>query len=120
MEISEIETMFKSMSDEIRQLKNQSAMMEKRLTSGTENEILSTSQMAKYMGVHRSKIDLWRKYGLLPAIQTGTDRWSFRKSDADKLWNDWNGFDISNEDAVKFSLIQREHEKKMATKCATR
>ena len=76
-----------------------------------QETIMTTNQARQYMKVSRAKIQLWRKTGLLPAIKVSeSDRWLYKQSDLDKLFTDWNGYDISTAERIMIAKEQKKRE----------
>lgn len=89
MEIEMIAPKITELEAEIEQLRNSIKLLQKQTD---EDVVLTTSQCAKLLKVSRTKIDSWRKAGILNGIQTGdSNRWLYRKKDLLGLWENYSG-----------------------------
>lgn len=106
MELTEIEPQLTYLKQEIAKLSNQLNVQKK-----DEEEILTTNTACDFLHVNRQRIDTWRNTGILPSIQVG-NRWLYRKSDLVKLFDEWNGLDLSDEASIEFSRLVRDKKKR--------
>lgn len=68
---------------------------------------------AEYLCTTERKISLFRRYGLLEAVKLGKG-YVYKVSQLDAFWDEWKGYDLSNEEAVKFAIREKEWRKKHA------
>lgn len=63
-----------------------------------------TEDVAHEIGCNREFVGWLRKYGILKAVKFGK-RWMYRKTDVDKIWDEFDGYDLSNESAIKSAVL---------------
>lgn len=113
MNLEEIEPKFEMLMNEINSLKLQIAKLKRQ---PPEENYLTTTEVAKKLGVDKRKVDSWRRNGLLKAFQTNRQgRWIYRESDVIQLFDDWNGLDLTDDESIRFSAQFRDIKKGIAT-----
>lgn len=93
-------------------------MIDRAESTMTENQMLTDRnpdlmpgymfkpEAAKYLLTTERKISLYVKYGLLRYAKFGKN-YVFRKEWLDQFAEDWTGYDLSNEEKIRYSINAR-------------
>lgn len=74
-------------------------------------EYMYADESAKYIRSTKKKLALYRKYKLLKYGKLGKN-FVYKKSWLDSFMEEWAGYDLSNEESVKYSIRAKEWRKK--------
>lgn len=69
-----------------------------------EKTYWKTEEVAERLECNREYVGWLRKYGILKSVKIGR-KWMHRKEDVDKIWDEYDGFDLSNESAIRSAVI---------------
>lgn len=69
------------------------------------------SDASKYSRFTERKLSLYRRYGLLKAVKAGK-AYVYRKEWLDEFMDEWAGYDLSSEAAVKLAIKEKDWKRK--------
>lgn len=75
------------------------------------SEYMFAEQASQYLKTTERKISLYRRYGLLKYAKLGKN-YVYRQDWLDEFMEVWQGYDLSNEKQIKFSINAKEWRKK--------
>ena len=73
------------------------------------SEMMDSKKVAEYLHCPVRKVNLLRKYGILKSVRFGKG-YSYREEWITEMLELWNGYDLSNENAIIASVQRKRKE----------
>lgn len=71
--------------------------------------MMDSKAVAEYLHCPVRKVNLLRKYGIIKSVRFGKG-YSYREEWITEMLESWNGYDLSNEDAIIASIQRKRKE----------